>query len=313
MLISGQLDRDGPLARPGATRRAFLSGVAAVVACRGAAADEAGQIASGSERIAVLDWGLAATVLALGIVPVGVPAVAYYRRNVVTPMMPESVVDVGLLFTPNYELLYELRADRILITPELEVARPQLERICAVSSFSLRDRNGVSLEAASTATASIAAGLGQTSQGQALVAAVSESLAQTSQRLKKYAGRAFVLTSFVDDRHVAIFARGSLYDDVLQRLGLPNAWKTPVGFGGRIIVGLERLADFAEDHVIVIAAGGRGLPKSAEGLRFWQALPFVAAHRVTEIAAVYDQGGLPSIDRFAKLLSAALVKDDGDG
>jgi len=275
-------------------------------------AEEPRQEESRSERIAVLDWGLAATVVALGFVPVGVPAVAYYARNVVAPAMPKSVVDVGLLFTPNYELLYELRADRILITPELEVARPQLERICAVSSFSLRDRNGASLEAAMSATENIAAELKRREQGQALIAATLGSLSQAQERLAKYTARSFVLTSFVDDRHVAIFAKGSLYDDVLGRLGLTNGWKASSGFAGRAIVGIERLADFPDSDVIVISAAGRGIPKSMEGQRFWRALPFVEKRRVTEIAAVYEQGGLPSINRFATLLAAALGKDDLD-
>ncbi|WP_412066005.1 ABC transporter substrate-binding protein [Rhizobium sp. SYY.PMSO] len=315
MLISDQLERDGPSARPGTPRRAFLSGIAAVAtsaAFRAVAAEEPGRTEASPERIVVLDWGLAATVIALGVAPVGVPAIAYYTRNVVTPPMPENVVDVGLLFTPNYELLYELRADRILIPPELEVARTQLERICAVSSFSLRDRNGTSLEAAASATATVAADLGRRDKGQALIATALESLSQAQERLTKYAGRLFLLTSFVDDRHVAIFARGSLYDDVLRRLGLVNAWQASAGFGGRIIVGIERLADFPDSHVIVISASGRGLPKSAEGLRFWRALPFVATHRIIEIAPVYEQGGLPSIIRFATLVSTAIAKEGVD-
>ena len=297
------------MARPRMTRRAFLSGVASLYACHVAAAEEFEQTGTTSERIAVLDWGLAATLLALRIVPVGVPAVAYYMRNVVTPAMPEGVVDVGLLFTPNYELLYELRADRILIPPELEVARPQLERICTVSSFALRDGTGFSLDAASTTTQGMATELRQSERAKALISSTSQSILQAKERLSSHAGRSILLIGFVDDRHVAIFARGSLYDDVLHRLGLVNAWRAPVGFSGRTIVGIERLAVFSDIDVIVITTGGRGVPKTTEGMRFWQALPFVIGQRVKEIASVYDQGGLPSISRFATLLSIALVED----
>ncbi len=55
--------------------------------------------------------------LSLGVAPVGLPAPAWYTSGIVELPLPSGVVDVGLLFQPNYDLLYELRPDLIVVTP----------------------------------------------------------------------------------------------------------------------------------------------------------------------------------------------------
>lgn len=302
---------EGAISRPAATRRRILSGLLAAGLVGIAPGAEGAEPFEG--RLAVLDWGLAATVLALGLVPVGVPAVKYYDRNVVTPAMPAGVTDVGLLFTPNFELLYRLRPGRILITPELESARAPLGRIAPVASVSLRERAGVSLDTAGRATRSLADLLGVPSAGEALVAHAVTVLHRARGQLAALPDRRIVPVSFVDDRHVAIFGRGSLYDEALRRLGLVNGWEPPAGPGGRIILGLENLGGIADARLLVVRAGGRGAPRGEAAGRFWQALPFVRQRRVAEIEPVYEAGGLPSLIRFAELAAAALTGAAADG
>lgn len=69
------------------------------------------------QRLAVLDWGLAETILALGVTPAGVSAPDWYRKLIPTPALPKTVQDLGLLFQPNLETLYALKPDAIVITP----------------------------------------------------------------------------------------------------------------------------------------------------------------------------------------------------
>jgi iron-chelate-transporting ATPase len=101
-------------------RRSLLAGLAALLWTRVAGA-------APGPRLAVLDWGLAETCLALGCVPVGVPAPAWYDRYAVEPPMPPGVADVGLLFTPNFEVLQDLALDAVVIPPLLTMSRDRIQ------------------------------------------------------------------------------------------------------------------------------------------------------------------------------------------
>ncbi len=83
-------------------------------------------------RWVILDWGITEMALLLGITPVGVAAPDWYRRLFSQPPLPEQVADVGLLFQPNYETLFELRPDALLVTPAHRMAEAQLFPDCSV-------------------------------------------------------------------------------------------------------------------------------------------------------------------------------------
>ncbi|MBK3804442.1 ABC transporter substrate-binding protein, partial [Azospirillum brasilense] len=72
-----------------------------------------GHAASG-RRVAAIDWAGLETVLALGIVPVAATELIQFRKAVVEPEVPESVIDLGLRGTPNYEALTLAGPDLIL-------------------------------------------------------------------------------------------------------------------------------------------------------------------------------------------------------
>ncbi|MDF1747534.1 MAG: iron-siderophore ABC transporter substrate-binding protein, partial [Alphaproteobacteria bacterium] len=101
-----------------------------------------------AERLVVLDWGLVETVLALGVVPLGVPAPDWYDRYVGEAEMPPDVSDVGLLFAPNFEMIQMLAPARILITPGLTGAKSMLGRIAPTDIISIYRPDGSALKTA---------------------------------------------------------------------------------------------------------------------------------------------------------------------
>ncbi|WP_159107460.1 ABC transporter substrate-binding protein, partial [Azospirillum sp. B506] len=160
----------------------------------------AAQAASPPRRVAVLDWGLAASCVALGCVPVGVPAPSWCTRYVGYPALPAGVVDVGLLFTPNFELLQELKPDAILIPPGLDVMRGPLERVAPVFAVAL-DRPGAAvLERAGSETRRLAALLGLEAAAEALAARAEAALEKAAHRLAPLADRPVWLVNILDQR-----------------------------------------------------------------------------------------------------------------
>ncbi len=264
---------------------------------------------AGGLRVAALDWALAATAVAVGARVVGVPAVDYYRRAVVEPALPADVVDVGLLFTPNFELLDELRPDLIVIPPGLRAAESLLARIAPVRCVDLAPDGGDALDNAVAATVAFADALGAREGGARLIADMERTFRDAAGALSARRGERFFIAMLADDRHLTLLGPGSLFDDVLGRLGLVNAQREPGLWGGRSVVGLDRLARQPEAGIVLIDADGENLaaPIDPNGV-FWRALPAVRAGRVFHLPAVLDNGGAPAARRFATLLAAVLGK-----
>jgi len=297
----------------GIGRRAVLAGLAASwagsISLRAAGLSDAP--ASGAPRIAALDWGIAATLMALGVVPVGVPAPSWYARYVVDPVLPASVVDVGLLFTPNFELLLALAPSLIVTTPVLQQAAPMLQRIAPVYGDLLFQPAPDVLEIAERGTLGLADRIGIRAAGERLVESTRTELNMAGQRLSGYAGRPVLLASPLDNRHVSLFGPNSLYGAVLRHAGLTLA--EPNIAGEFIIVGLEKLGAYSDATAVLMDSPvAPGMAGRLTENRLWRTFPFVREGRLHVLPAVLGSGGLPSASRFARLLTAAL-SDNGKG
>ncbi|MCF8479919.1 MAG: ABC transporter substrate-binding protein [Rhodospirillum sp.] len=271
-----------------------------------------GGASSTDERLVVLDWGLAETVLALGVTPLGVPAPGWYDRYVGGgETMPSGVTNVGLLFAPNFELIQSLAPSRILITPGLTAARSALDRIAPTDSFTVFRPGADVLDHAREETWRLADRIGRARSRDALFAGVDRSLDRARRAVAESASRPLYLVTVIDDRHVRIHGRESLYGGVLTRLGLRNAWKRPT-LGGVATVALDALLEEPEAGLVTIATPfGGGLGGGHAQGPFWSILPFAREGRVYETAPVLANGGLPSVARFARLLARALDTTKG--
>jgi iron complex transport system substrate-binding protein len=261
-------------------------------------------------RLVVLDWGLVQTVLALGRLPVGVPAPGWYDRYAVTPRLQAGVTDVGLLFAPNFELIQELAPDAILATPALAPALPLLSRIAPTEPFAVFQPSRELLARSQRETARLADFLGVPAAAAQLSLAHDEAMLRARARLASYDGRPIYLASPIDDRYVTVHTGNGLFDAILTALGLVNAWKTasPIGFAP---VPLAQLTEAGARVLLLrtplLADPGARLARSV----FWQALRFVREGRIRVVEQVLNNGGLPSATRFATLLADALTAPDG--
>jgi len=302
--------QSSPRLREAVSRRSFLAALTGTALSNlPLAAIAAAQKSPNPLRIAALDWGLAATVLSLGIEPVGVPAINFYNRYVVDPVMPVSVVDVGLLFTPNFELLYELAPDLILITPGLMPARASLDRIGPLMVLDIAPRSGDPFKQAKAETLRLARAIDRDATATALLDDTTRVIELGRQKLQHaYDHRPVFLINVIDDRHIRIFGAETLYQDVLQSIGLTNAWQ---GRSSPLPLGPDALLGVPEARIIVISSVAEQVTGQALiASPFWRALPNVRAGRVHRLEPVLDSGGISSARRFAALLSEALLASE---
>ncbi|MDE1995161.1 MAG: ABC transporter substrate-binding protein [Rhizobiaceae bacterium] len=268
----------------------------------------AGENSSDAKRIVTFDWGLTATALDLGANVVGLPSIEYYNLTTVEPPLPADVVDVGLLFTPNFEFLDELAPDAIVIPPALSYTAPLLERIAPTFAIDINGTGEDVLAAARKGTGRLAEKLGLAAAADDLYRSCEATLDRARDRAEAWHNRPFYIASFADDRHLTTFGRGSLFHDVLGRLSLRNALGNRTMFGGRVVIGMEELAAFPDAAILLLSGGGNNsVPTGSAAGIFWRSLPAVRRGHVFELPAILEDGGLPSASRFARLAGNALA------
>ncbi|WP_116611535.1 ABC transporter substrate-binding protein [Paraburkholderia unamae] len=293
-------------------RRTFLLSMAASAAALGSGAPRAATRATAQHdapRVVVLDWGLAETLLALGVVPAGVAEIGDYNANVVTPRVPPGVPDVGLRLAPSLEWLAQLAPDLILINSSQESQRDMLERIAPVRAFAVYTDAGAPYLRAASVTRELGALCRREAAAQALIAQTAQALAANRARLAAAVApaRPLYLIRFFDARHVGVYGARSLFQDVLDTLGLANAWRGPTDYWGIGVAPLEALAAAPDASMLYFDPLPQDVARTLASNRLWRALPPVAHDRVAALPPFWGFGMLPSARRFGDAITRTLL------
>ncbi|MGB3388106.1 MAG: iron-siderophore ABC transporter substrate-binding protein [Pseudaminobacter sp.] len=283
------------------SRRRLLAMAGAAVVSRAQAA------ARRPDRVAVIDWAMLETALAMGIVPVAAPELMQYRQIVVEPPVPPATADFGLRGTPSYELLRMTAPDLILSSNFYARQLPNLERIAPVVSATVYEPVRPTYALAQEAARVIGEAAGRQAEAQELIARSAVTLDHAATVLRPLTDRPVFTISIGDARHFRAFGPDSMPGDVMTRLGFRNAWHSGTSYSAAAPVSFEALAQVPEAYVVIIEPVPPEAQPLLTGSRLWQALPTVRERRVVRIGAVNHFGGLPSAQRFARLLAEALT------
>jgi ferric hydroxamate transport system substrate-binding protein len=304
-------DRDGAVSMVErvavcARRRALLraAGACGLVSCGlvSCTAVRAGKRAPA--RVIVLNWDLAEMLLSLGMAPVGLAAPAWYTKTVVEPPLPSGIVDVGLLYQPNYDVLFELSPDLLLVTPGHASARASFERLAPTLTLGAYATDPHPYGAMRIEARTLAKRLGRDAQADALIAQTDDAIAQARDALAAQRGEAVCIAQAVDDRHLRVFGPGSLFDDLLRAIGLENAASRDAGVtNASAIIDMERAARMHDARVLWTGSGNT--PATGRN-PVWRALPFSRTGRSARLPVISPTGALVSSQRFVRAVSRLL-------
>ncbi|PRD41040.1 hypothetical protein C5748_23755 [Phyllobacterium phragmitis] len=278
------------------TRRALLGGGLATALVPGGAR-------AAGKRIVSLDYGLAQTMIALGTPPIAIPAVPDWNIWVLEPPLPAGVANLGGALEINMEVLQQLEPDLILTTPYLEASRHLFERVAPVEVLPVHATGTPPWPHILAATRRIGTILGRESEAERLIAQSEETIAQAGSRSGALRDTPCFFVNFYDLYHVRVYGRNSLYQDVLDRMGIANAWQGETNAWGFSVIGVEdldvgqnaRMFYFDPIPPDVLAALGRS--------PLWRNMSFVRSGRVAHFPTVLMFGTLPSATRIATLLA----------
>ena len=292
------------MSRNALTRRSFGR---FCLAATGLAAWPAGARAQGvPRRIAVIDYGLAETLMLIGITPIAVMSAEDWKIWVVEPALPPEVADLGASVEPNFERLAALKPDLILTTSYVAMAEPTLRRIAPVRQLTIHGGAGgyAPLARSVAVTRELGRLTGREAEAEKAIADFDAEIAALGAKLRPLHPRPMLFVSFLEPRHVRVYGEAGLYGNTLARLGLANAWTGAVNSWGFATVGVEELAKAGEAECVAIEPVPPDVWPVLARSPLWTQLPFVRAGRVATMPASLMFGTLPSALRFARLLDA---------
>ncbi|MEX3592562.1 MAG: iron-siderophore ABC transporter substrate-binding protein [Burkholderia sp.] len=305
----------GALARPDTRHAAPV----AMTADLSASAVESAAI---PKRIVTMNWELTETLLALGVVPIGVTLPDWYRSSIVEPPLPPGITDVGLLYQPNFEVLLTLKPDLLVLTPGHAPALDILQRIAPTIIMSQYMTSAQPYLDLCNETRKLAARVGRPQRAVELVAEAARTTETVRSGLAArpaLLGKSVIVADLVDDRHLRVYGQGSLFDEMLGKLGVRNAahpraggpiWRTQAGYS---LVPLQRLAEIPEASVLLVGPVKVPARAGLAGNVIWHALPAVRERRVAALPVIAPYGGLVSMQRFVRAIAAALATIEAGG
>lgn len=259
-----------------------------------------------SQRIVALEWLPIELMMALGVVPMAAAELFNYRDWVGKPELPASVIDVGLRTEPNLELLTQLKPSLILYSSGYGPSPQTLSRIAPSQGFAFNNGDGKPLTAARQSLTQLAQRIDREPQARAHLAMLDEFFADMRTRLAPRAAKPLLLMSLIDKRHAIVFGKGSLFLEVMQNLGLQNAWQGETNFWGSAVIGIERLAAIHDADALCLSHGDDALMKQIAATELWQSLPFVRQGRFTRVPTVWFYGATLSAMAFCQTLDKVL-------
>ncbi|MDN2487515.1 Fe(3+)-hydroxamate ABC transporter substrate-binding protein FhuD [Kosakonia sacchari] len=256
-------------------------------------------------RIVALEWLPVELLLALGVAPYGVADVQSYNLWVNEPALPASVIDVGLRTEPNLELLTQMKPSWLVWSAGYGPSEAKLAKIAPGRGFTFSDGKKPLAMAKHS--------LNEMAQILNLEAAARKHLDEFDALIEarkphfaRRGDRPLLMITLLDPRHVLAFGPNCLFQEVLDSMGIHNAWHGETSFWGSVAVGIDRLAEYKDVDVICFDHGNEQDMQKLMATPLWQAMPFVRAGRFQRVPAVWFYGATLSAMHFTRVLDNAL-------
>ncbi|MFC3874984.1 ABC transporter substrate-binding protein [Neisseria musculi] len=267
-------------------------------------------LAAPPPRVATADWSAAETLTAMKLPPLAVGDKRAYGNWVNYPALPAQTLDSGLRFQPNLERLRQIKPDMFVQSSWFAHLKPLFAAIAPVYEIDFAAAEGTQYTRTVAATRALGRLVNATAAAERLIADTERRLAQLKPTLAPYRNRPLAVVQFVDARHLRIYGRTSMYQAVLDKLALKNAWQGESNGWGFANITLVKLAELPPGTLLLVVkphpANVRpGLEKSA----LWQRLPFAQPANRRVLPPSWSYGALPSMQHFAQQLAHALPSE----
>lgn len=261
-------------------------------------------------RIATSDWTIAETLTAMGHPPVSVADRRVYDIWVNHPPLPKNVQEAGLRFQPNLERMHQIRPDYFVQSSWYAAAKPQFEKIAPVYEINFATDKGIDYLHTRQATRQLGKLIGDVPAAEKLIRDTEMLFAHTRPKLVAYRHRPLAIVQFSDGRHLRIYGKTSMFQVVIDQLGLKNAWTGPSNAWGFENITLIDLAKLPKNTLmIIIKPHPQNTRQILENSTLWQHLPFSQPVNRRVFDPSWSYGALPAMQQFTRQLAIKLPSE----
>ncbi|MBE0442432.1 ABC transporter substrate-binding protein [Psychrobacter sp. FME13] len=266
-------------------------------------------------KVMTPDWGIAATLTAMGYPPVAMGDKPFYREWVGKPLIPDTTLDVGTRYQPNPEMFSQLDLDLVIDNAFYAHLRPMYGDL-PIHSIELTSPNKIAKwEDFIEPTLELGRSINKPQAAQDYLNTSKKQILQAGQtfharypHVKKLA-----VVQFADTNNLRMFSYNSLFQPALETMGLQlvaladgNQWGfTPIMLGD--------LAQLNDDTCLVVVEPLSDLLKlELEYSLVWQRLgySFDQAHASSKkgrcialLPATWNNSGVASMNVLAERLT----------
>lgn len=258
------------------------------------------------QRIVALEWLPVELMLALGITPYAMADTTNYKAWVGEPKLPDGIIEVGLRTEPNLELLTQLKPSLILYSAGYGPSPEKLARIAPGLGFSFNDGSGKPLTVARQSLTELGEKLGMQQEARDHLLKFDQFIEQMKPRFASRGDKPVLLMTLLDSRHALVIGKNSLFQQVMELLGVKNAWAGETNFWGSAVVGLERLAEVKDADVICFDHNNDAEMARVTATPLWNSMPFVRQNRFQRVPPVWLYGATLSAMNFTTTLARAI-------
>lgn len=272
-----------------------------------------------AQRVVALEWTYVENLLALGVQPAGVADIAGYHDWVSVPVaLDPGVQDVGTRQEPNLEQIAALKPD-LIIAPSFRIDAnyAELNAIAPTVAFDPypADETLTQYDEMLQTFRAIAQAVGREAEGEAVLARMEATFAAQAERVATagVAGERFVLAQAFSGgsgaAEVRLFTENALATQVVERLGLVNAWEDAAfqqyGFS---TVSVEALPTLGEARFFYVVQNDDDVFAAAAVRPLWENLPFVRAGKAHALGGdTWLFGGPLSAELLATLVADTML------
>ncbi|RJT26653.1 Fe(3+)-hydroxamate ABC transporter substrate-binding protein FhuD [Buttiauxella izardii] len=257
-------------------------------------------------RIVALEWLPVELMLALGLTPYAMADITNYQAWVGEPKLPDGIIEVGLRTEPNLELLTQLKPSLILYSAGYGPSPEKLDRVAPGLGFSFNDGSGKPLNVARKSLTELGEKLGMQQAAADHLLKFDQFIEQMKPRFANRGDKPVLLMTLLDSRHALVIGKSSLFQQVMDLLGVKNAWQGETNFWGSAVVGLERLAAVKDADVICFDHNNDAEMERVTATPLWNAMPFVRQNRFQRVPPVWLYGATLSAMNFTITLAKAI-------
>lgn len=262
--------------------------------------------ASRSELVKVdivsFEPALTESLLALGVAPMAVVNAEFYRKLIAKPELPDYVLDLGPSIEPNLEYLQTL-APSLIIGTTWQLEGTLLQRIAPLQALDIYTNNAQPYINAGQVLLELGDLVGRRDQAQTLLEQTDQLFDSLRVKLAPISDRpVYIARLNPDGRHLLLFGAKGMYQAVLERLGLRNAYQGRTNtWGSSPAVGIETLLQSPDASLLYYTNPNEALAAEhrLNSSPIWHALPMVREGRTHALPRFYPSGGLLTAQRLA--------------